>query len=83
PSATGVAALLLQYFPDLKPEEMKDLPIKTVVPYSGKVNVPGLTKKRIIKKLGKKSIRKRFNTLSVSGGFVNANNAATELLKKK
>lgn len=83
PSATGVAALLLQYFPELKPEELKAVMIKTVVPYTGKVNVPGLTKKRIIKKLGKKPVRKRFNTLSVSGGFVNANNAAKELLKKK
>lgn len=83
PSATGVAALLLQYFPELKPEELKDALIKTAVPYSGKVNVPGLTKKRIFKKLGKKSVRKPFNTLSISGGFVNANNAAKELLKKK
>jgi cell wall-associated protease len=83
PSATGVAALLLQYFPDLKPEELKDVLIKTVVPYSGKVNVPGLSKKRMFKKLGKKPVRKKMSTLCISGGFINANNAAKELLKKK
>jgi cell wall-associated protease len=83
PSATGVAALLLQYFPELKPEELKDVLIKTVVPYTGKVNVPGLTKKRMFKKLGKKPVSKKMSTLSVSGGFINANNAAKELLKKK
>jgi cell wall-associated protease len=83
PSATGVAALLLQYFPDLKPEELKEVLIKTVVPYSGKVNVPGLTKKRIFKKLGKKPIRKKMDNLCISGGFINANNAAKELLKRK
>jgi subtilisin family serine protease len=83
PSATGVAALLLQYFPDLKPEELKDVLIKTAVPYNGKVNVPGLTKKRMFKRLGRKPIRKKMSTLSISGGFINANNAAKELLKKK
>ncbi len=83
PTVTGVAALLLQYFPETKPEELKNVLIKTVVPYSGKVNVPGLSKKRIIKKLGKKPVRKKMSTLSISGGFVNANNAAKELLKKK
>jgi subtilisin family serine protease len=83
PSATGVAALLLQYFPDLKPQELKDVLIKTAVPYSKKVDVPGLFKKRIFKKLGKKSVRKKFKTLSVSGGFINANAAAKELLKNR
>lgn len=80
PSATGVAALILQYFPNLTPQELKNILIKTAVPYSGKVNVPGLTKKGLFKK--KKPVRKRFDTLSVSGGFINANNAAKELLKK-
>lgn len=83
PSASGVAALILQYYPHLKPQELKALLIKTSVPYSGKVNVPGLSKKRILKKLGKKPVRKRFHTLSVSGGFINANNAVKELLKKQ
>lgn len=82
PSATGVAALLLQYFPELKPTELKDVLIKTAVPYSGKVNVPGLYKKRLLRK-SKKAVRKKFNTLSVSGGFINANAAAKELLKSK
>ena len=83
PSATGVAALLLQYFPELKPYELKDVLIKTAIPYSKKVDVPGLYKKRIFKKLGKKPQRKKFSTLSVSGGFINANAAAKELLKSK
>lgn len=82
PSTTGVAALLLQYFPELKPEVLKEVLIKTVVPYSGKVNVPGAYKKRIIKRMGKKPVRKRMNAICISGGFVNANNAAKELLKK-
>lgn len=82
PSATGVAALLMQYFPELKPEELKDVLIKTAVPYNGKVNVPGLSKKRIFKKLGKKPVRKKMSTLCISGGFINANNAAKELLKR-
>ena len=83
PSATGAAALVLQYFPDLKPQQLKDLLIHTAVPYSGNVNVPGQSKKRLFKKLGKKPVRQRFNTLSVSGGFINANNAVKELLHKK
>ena len=83
PSATGVAALLLQYFPDLKPQELKDVLIKTAVPYSKKVDVPGLFKKRIFKKLGKKSVRKKFKTLSVSGGFINANAAAKKKKKNR
>ncbi len=82
PSTTGVAALLLQYFPDLKPEALKDVLVKTVEPYSGKVNVPGVYKKRIFKRLGRKPVRQKMNTLCISGGFVNANNAAKALLKK-
>ncbi len=82
PSATGAATLVLQYFPELKAEELKTILLTTVVPYKGKVNVPGLTKKRLIKKLGKKQVRKKFSTLSISGGFVNANNAVKELLKE-
>ncbi|HET6228386.1 MAG TPA: S8 family peptidase [Bacteroidia bacterium] len=83
PCATGVAALLLQYFPELTPDQLRNVLIKTVVPYSHKVNVPGRTKKRIIKKLGTKPVRKKFSSLSVSGGFINANRAAKELLKSK
>jgi subtilisin family serine protease len=80
PSASGVAALVLQYFPNLTPKELKDILIRTAVPYSGRVNVPGQTKKGLFKR--KKPVRKRFNTLSISGGFINANNAVKELLKR-
>lgn len=71
PSTAGVAAIIRSYFPELKAEEVKALLMKTVVPYKKKVIVPGTKKKAKVKEL------------CISGGFVNANNAVTELLKNK
>lgn len=71
PSTAGVAAIIRSYFPELKAEEVKTLLMKTVVPYKKKVKVPGTKKKA------------KVNQLCVSGGFVNANNAVTELLSKQ
>ena len=72
PSTAGVAALIRSYFPELKAEEVKLLLMKTVVPYRKKVIIPGTTKKKA-----------KVSDLCISGGFVNANNAVTELLKNK
>jgi cell wall-associated protease len=75
PSTAGVAAIIREYFPDLKANEVRDVLMKTVVPYKKKVKVPGSSK-------DKKSLKE----LCVSGGFVNVNNAVIELLgmnKKK
>ena len=75
PSTTGVAAIIREYFPELKANEVRDVLMKTVVPYKKKVKVPGSTKEKAYLK-----------ELCVSGGFVNVNNAVIELLglnKKK
>jgi len=75
PSAAGAAAIIREYFPELKASEVRNVLIKTVTPYSGKVIVPGT-----------KKTKKKMNEISISGGFINANNAAMELMglnKKK
>jgi subtilisin family serine protease len=69
PSTSGAAAIVREYFPNLKAEEVKAIMIKTVVPYKKKVIIPGT----------KKSKRK-VKEMCVGGGFVNANNAVKELL---
>jgi len=82
PSTAGVAAIIRSYFPELKSEEVKAIIMKTVTPYSGKVNVPGLkAPKGLRKKM--KPVKKKVTELCISGGFVNVNNAVIELLKKK
>lgn len=86
PSTAGVAALIRSYFPELKAEEVKSLLMKTVLPYSGKVNVPGLRKPKGLRKKKTKAIKKKVSEICISGGFVNANNAVMEQLglnKKK
>jgi subtilisin family serine protease len=63
PVTTGVAALLLSYFPQLTAEQVKDILVKSVVKYQdAKVNKPG----------GKKGENISFNDLSSTGGIVNA-----------
>lgn len=77
PVTAGVAALLLVYYPDLKPHE-----VKLIIEQSSdksmansKVNRPGgkkrLTKKRTMKK-GMKPKPVKFITLSKTGGMVDA-----------
>jgi len=82
PSTAGVAAILRSYFPELKAEEVKAVMMKTVVPYSGKVNVPGLKKPKGLRKK-MKPVKRKVSELCISGGFVNVNNAVIELMKKK
>jgi subtilisin family serine protease len=72
PAAAGVAAVIRGYFPELKSAEVRDVLMKTVVPYKKKVKVPGPKKKKA-----------KVSELCISGGFINTNNAVTELMKKK
>lgn len=75
PSTAGAAAIIREYFPELKSNEVRDVLMKTVTPYKGKVKVPGTKKDK-----------KKLPELCISGGFLNVNNAAKELLglnKKK
>ena len=75
PSTTGAAAIIREYFPELKASEVRAVMIKTVTPYKKKVFVPGTKKDK-----------KKMKELCVAGGFVNANNAVMEIMglnKKK
>lgn len=64
PVVTGVAALLLSYFPDLTPYEVREIILQSVTYYGKKkVIVPGINKKV------------RMRNLCVSGGVLNAYNA--------
>ena len=63
PCVTGVAALLLSYFPDLSIIQVKDILLKSTFKPKQKINKPGT------------KIQVPFNTLSASGGILNAYNA--------
>ncbi|MCW3083541.1 MAG: hypothetical protein JWP12_907 [Bacteroidetes bacterium] len=69
PATAGVAALLREYFPDLKAADVRTVLMKTVVTYKKKVKVPGKKKAKI-----------KMTELCITAGFVNANNAVKELL---
>ncbi|MEI6489750.1 MAG: S8 family serine peptidase [Bacteroidota bacterium] len=69
PCAAGAAAIIREYFPELKSNEVRDILMKSVVTCNQRVKVPGV-------KRGKKKIKE----LCISGGFINANNAVKELL---
>jgi subtilisin family serine protease len=64
PVVTGVAALLLSYYPDLTPAEVRDILMKSVTPYG---------KKKVINPGTEKKVKMR--EMCVSGGVVNAYNA--------
>jgi len=75
PCVTGVAALLLSYFPFLTTEQVKDILLRSSFKPDIIVNQPGGSKTLV-----------PFSSLSVSGGIVNAYNAvqmAIELAAKK
>ncbi len=65
PVVTGVAALVLSYYPELTALELKKILLKSVVPY----------KKLKVKKPGSPDEVIRFAGLSKTGGVVNAYNA--------
>ena len=69
PVVTGVAALLLSYFPSLTTKQVKDILLKTVFKPTQLVNKPG-TKMLV-----------PFRSLSISGGIVNAYNAIELAIK--
>jgi subtilisin family serine protease len=71
PATAGVAAMIRGYFPELTAEEVRDVLMKTSVPYKKKVVIPG-TKKKV-----------KMNNISISGGFVNAEAAVNYLLTNK
>ncbi len=70
PATAGVAALIREYFPELKANEVRDVLIKTAVPYKRKVKVPGSKKDKM-----------KLKELCISAGFINANNAVKELME--
>lgn len=72
PATAGVAAIVREYYPELKASEVREVLMKTVVPYKKKVKVPGT-----------KKTKKKLKELCISGGFVNVNNAILELNKRK
>ena len=63
PVVSGVAALLLSYFPSLSAEQVKEILLKTVFKPTQLVN--RLKTKTLVP----------FDSLSVSGGIINAYNA--------
>jgi cell wall-associated protease len=73
PATAGVCAMIRGYFPELSAEEVRDVLMKTVVPYKKKIHIPGATKKK----------KARMNAVSISGGFVSAEQAVKYLLDNK
>lgn len=70
PVVSGVAALLLSYFPELTPEEVKEIIVESGTVYNGEVNLPG-TEDKV-----------PFGSLSKSGKIINAYNAVKLALEK-
>ena len=60
PVVTGVAALLMEYFPELSVRTIRDILVNSVWKYSGDVTIPGTKEKT------------KLEDLCVSGGIVNA-----------
>ena len=72
PVATGVAAIIFSYFPELTPAEVIEILNSTVTPYGKKkVYIPGTTKKT------------RMRDLCRSGGVINAGNAVMKAKGKR
>jgi subtilisin family serine protease len=70
PVVTGVAALLMAYFPDLSAADVKRILLETAVPYGDRaVARPG------------SGTSVPFGSLSVTGGVVNAYQAIREALR--
>ena len=62
PVTAGVAAMLLSYFPELKPVDLKEIMMQSVRTFDG----------LMVTKPGTKDEKVNFSELSVSGGIVNA-----------
>jgi hypothetical protein len=59
-----VAALVWSCYPNLTAIQVKDILMKSVTPYKGKVILPGTESDKV-----------KFSDLSISGGVVNAEKA--------
>ncbi|HTM98724.1 MAG TPA: S8 family peptidase [Pedobacter sp.] len=66
PVVSGLSALILSYYPNLKPSEVRDIIIKSVSKVNHKVKY---------KNEKDESVRSAFSEICVSGGIVNAYNA--------
>lgn len=66
PVVSGLAALILTYYPELKPSELRDIIIKSVTKVNHKVKY---------KNEKEENVRVPFSEICVSGGIVNAYNA--------
>lgn len=64
PVVTGLAALIMAYYPSLTAADVKDIIIQSTTKYTTQVALPG-----------SESEKRAFTDLSVSGGVVNAYNA--------
>lgn len=72
PVVSGVAALIMSYFPELSTAEVKEILLKSVIKYKHKVIIP--TKNELKGKIS-------FKKLSKTGGIVNAEKAVRLALK--
>ena len=63
PVVTGVAALILEFYPNLTPQQVKYCIERSAVPLSGKVKLPGTEEKPVLVNL---------SDISKTGGIVNA-----------
>jgi len=68
PATAGVCAIIRGYFPELTAAQVREVLMKTAVPYKKKVIVPG-TKRKV-----------NVSDVSISGGFVSAEKAVEYLL---
>ena len=66
PVVSGLSALILSYYPDLKPQQVREIIMKSVTPVERKVKY---------KNERNETVRATLSDLSVSGGVVNAYNA--------
>ena len=71
PVVSGVAALLLSYFPELTPEQIIEIIIKSGTTYNVNVKLPGSINKKVA-----------FTSLSKSGKIINAFEAVKLALEK-
>ena len=72
PVVSGIAALLMSYFPELSTKQIKEIILKSVVTYKHKVYVPTQSENK-----GMISFKK----LSITGGVVNAERSVKLALK--
>jgi subtilisin family serine protease len=73
PATAGVAALIRGYFPELTAAQVKEVLMKTAIPYTKSISIPG--------KEGKEAAG-TMKDVSISAGFVNAAAAVEYLMKK-